>query len=189
MTIVLTVNGQLGVGKTWFCDRVQELFNNTLRLGARDFIWREVQAKYKWTGSYELFKVTRHFDGLLGRDAMIEWAEYRRRQLHTYWVDEYMKAIKNVNATLIINDSLADQAEQSYFLYHDIHTITIVIAPHTIKVNDFYSDNYRRCVLPINGFRAENSDEALKKFNDRLRIPQSNPIWHKLHVARSMAWR
>ena len=152
----------------------------------RDFIWDEVQREFKWQSTYETFKAHVFADGTNGRDAMIEWAEYRRSQNRHYWLHAMVESPLFSQSELVINDSIAFPEEHDELLRLIPDFITIVIAPTRYSIGSFYDDNYRQCVAPIGGFRAINSDVALESFKKKLEnaasAPTTESAWRRISL-------
>lgn len=187
MTWLIALNGPNGIGKSWFCQQSAKLFQGRVRIfSARDFIWDEVQSKYKWPGTYEEFKAHTFDDGTIGRELMIRHAEYRRKQDINYWVTQYCLCPKFVESDIILNDSLKGLDEQDGFFLYVKTFISIVIAPSQYSIGALYDDNYRSCVSPVNGFRAINSNIALESLKRNLDDAKSNRIqgtsWNSIHM-------
>lgn len=185
---VIGVNGPIGIGKSWFTMNAVRLFQGRVRqLCPRDFIWDETKRKYKWEGSLEEFKQHRFEDGSNGRDAIIEWAEHRRRQDRHYWLKAFVESPLFQQSDVIFNDSIAFPEEHEELIRLVPNLITIVIAPSQYSIGSFYDDNYRVCVRPYNGFRVANSSMALetlkKKLDDAQSPESSDTIWQRIHMA------
>lgn len=121
---LVTLNGPIGSGKSWTCDRLEEVLKQAgkipIRTSYNDALVRGTMAILNVTGmDYAKFKVT-EFDGKTGRDWLIELSETMKIADPFYWAKLTLSSMtRSAKATqsdrvIFLCDSNGFEPEQSF---------------------------------------------------------------------------
>lgn len=140
--LVIGVNGPPGIGKTWLCLRLSEIFRDRSNIcHITDPIRAKAMADSNWDlsmGTYIDFKNHVFEDGTTGRDRMIRLGtQMRERHGSSYWNDILVNSVIFSHSEIVLIDDIGFQDEVHYF-DNRYPYIQIVISPPEYTIGEHF---------------------------------------------------
>lgn len=157
---IIGFNGPAGIGKSWTCERLAELFQNTgwrvRQCSLMTIPWEMyfAQEAHDLRLTYAQYKEFVFADGRTGRQRIIDRVEAERELNPLVWCEEFVASSLYSDYDLILLESIGFPIECDYFPRPAITRAYqhIVISPTHFSPGDQFPDDSRvLCTTP--GFR------------------------------------